>query len=183
MKKTTKMAMTAVVLLFVAAIATSAFGFGWGRGPGFGSGRCAGGDFTGNADLALTADQKYQLDFLRDQHLKEVEPLRTQMFAKRDAVRTLWLEATPDQAQITAAQKEMSALRDQLQEKMTTYRINAMKVLTPEQQAKLKTAQAGRGFGPRGGVGPGGCAGGGCVGGGPGTGIGPGAGAGPRGAR
>ena len=40
MKKATKWTMTAMVLLFTAAIATSAFGFGWGRGPGFGSGPC-----------------------------------------------------------------------------------------------------------------------------------------------
>jgi Spy/CpxP family protein refolding chaperone len=183
MKKATKWTMTAVALLFVAAIATSAFGFGWGRGPGCGYGPTGSGDFPGLADLALTADQKYQLDFLRDQQLKEIEPLRQEMFAKRDVVRKLWLEATPDQAKITAAQREMSALRDQIQEKMTAFRINSLKVLTPEQQAKLKASTSVRGFGPGRGAGPGAgagaCVGGACPGGAQGTGPGVGPGVGP----
>lgn len=179
MTKVTKVTMTAVALFFVAAVATSAFGFGWGRGPGCGYGPKGNANFAGIADLGLTADQQYQLNFLREQHLKELEPLREQMFAKRDAVRKLWLETTPDQAQITTAQREMSALRDQIQEKMTTYRINSLKILTPEQQAKLKASASSRGFGPGRGAGPGGCVGGACLGGEPGAGPGAGTGVGP----
>ena len=103
MKKATKWTMTAMVLLFAGAIATSAFGFGWGRGPGFGSGPC-GGDFARFSGLELTADQKAQLTAMRDAQFKEIEPLREQMFAKRDAVRKLWLEPNPDQAKILAAE-------------------------------------------------------------------------------
>ena len=77
---------------------------------------------------------------MRDAQFKEIEPLREQMFAKRDAVRKLWLEPTPDQAKILAAQKEMRTLRDQLQDKMTAFRLEALKVLTPEQREKLKSA-------------------------------------------
>ncbi len=168
MKKATKWTMTAMVLLFAAAIATSAFGFGWGRGPGFGSGSC-GGDFAGVPGLELTADQKAQLEAMRDAQFKEIEPLREQMFAKRDAVRKLWLAPTPDQAKILAAQKEMRTLRDQMQDKMTAFRLEALKVLTPEQREKLQSAAStGRGFGPGRGMGPGACAGGNCPGGGPG---------------
>ncbi|MHB8770287.1 MAG: Spy/CpxP family protein refolding chaperone [Syntrophales bacterium] len=162
MKKTTKWTMTAMVLLFVAAIATSAFG--WGRGPGFGGGSCAG--FVGYPGLNLTADQKVQLEALRAEQIKATESLRTQMFAKRDALRALWLEATPDQAKIQAAQNEMRTLRDQLQEINTAFRLDALKVLTPEQKAQLKTNAAGRGFGRGRGFGPGA---------GPGAAAGPGA--------
>ena len=158
MKRTTKVTMTAMVLLFAAAIATSAFGFGWGRGPGFGGG--PGGDFGRFAGLELTADQKAQLSAMRDAQLKEMQPLREQMFAKRDEVRKLWLEPNPDQAKILAAQQQMRSLRDQLQDKMTVFRLNALKVLTPEQQDKLKSAMSGRGFGPGRGMGPGGLGGG-----------------------
>jgi len=167
MKKTTKWTMTAMVLLFTAAIATSAFGFGWGRGPGFGSGPC-GGDFARVPGLELTAEQKAQLDATRDTQLKEIQPLREQMFAKRDAVRKLWLEPNPDQAKILAAQQEMRTLRDQLQDKMTAFRLEALNVLTPEQREKLNSAGSGRGFGPKRGMGPGAWRGGaGCFGGGP----------------
>jgi Spy/CpxP family protein refolding chaperone len=167
MKKATKVTMTAVALLFVAVMATSAFGFGWGRGPGFGCGPC--GDFAGYPGLELTADQKAQINAIRDAQFKEIEPLREQMFIKRDAVKKLWLDPNPDQAAILAAQKEMRSLRDQVQDKMTTFRLDALKVLTPEQREKLKSAVPGRGFGPGRGMGPGACAGSGCPGGGPGA--------------
>ena len=167
MKKATKWTMTAMVLLFAGAIATSAFGFGWGRGPGFGSGPC-GGDFARFSGLELTADQKAQLTAMRDAQFKEIEPLREQMFAKRDALRKLWLEPNPDQAKILAAQQEMRSLRDQLQDKMTAFRLDALKVLTPEQRDKIKSAVSNRAFGPGRGMGPGAWRGGaGCVGGGP----------------
>jgi zinc resistance-associated protein len=156
MKKATKVTMTAVAMLFVAVFATSAFGFGWGRGPGCGYGPSGRGDFAVFAGVELTAEQKAQIQSMRDVQFKETAPLREQMFAKRDEVRKLWLEANPDQAKITAAQKEMRLLRDQLQDKMTAFRLDALNVLTPEQREKMKSAIAGRGFGPGRGMGPGG---------------------------
>jgi len=155
MRKATKWTMTAMVLLVTAAIATSAFGFGWGRGPGFGSGPC-GGDFARVPGLELTAEQKVQLEALRNKQFEATEQLRADMFAKRDAVRQLWLAPTPDQDAILAAQREMRVLRDQLQDKMTVYRLEALNVLTPEQREKLQSAKSGRGFGPGRGMGPGG---------------------------
>jgi len=173
MKKAT---IAIAALLFVAVIATSAFGFGWGRGPGFGFGPCARGDFQGPAGVELTADQKTKLKEMQDARFKDMEPLREQMFAKRDELRKLWLESNPDQAKIAAAQKDMRSLRDQMQDKMTAFRLESLKVLTPEQQEKVKSFAAGRMGGKRG-LGPGGMMGGrggygpgdtGCFGGGPG---------------
>jgi Spy/CpxP family protein refolding chaperone len=158
-----KVTLTFMALLFVAAVATSAFGFGWGRGPGFGRGPCAGGDF-GGSGLELTADQKAKLSEMQDAQFKELKPITEQMRTKRDELRKLWLETSPDQAKITAAQKEMNGLRDQMQDRMTAFRLDALKVLTPEQKDKMKTAISGRGFGPGRGMGPGGW-GGGCSGG------------------
>jgi Spy/CpxP family protein refolding chaperone len=169
MKKTTKWTMTAMALLFGAAIATSAFGFGWGRGPGFGYGPC-GGDFGRYAGIELTSEQKAQLTAMRDARIKEMEPLRDQMFAKRDVLKKLWLEPNPDQVKILAAQKEMRALRDQLQDRMTAFRLDALKVFTPEQRQRISSAISGRGAGPGRHRGPGaGSGGAGCFGGGPGA--------------
>ncbi len=98
---------------------------------------------------------------------RRTEQLRKDMFAKRDALRTLWLAPTPDRDAILEAQKEMRILRDTLQDKMTAYRLEALNVLTPEQREKLQSAKPGRGFGPGRGMGPGACAGGNCPGGGP----------------
>lgn len=171
-----KVTMAMIALLFVAAIATSAFGFGWGRGPGLGFGPCERGDFQGPAGVELTADQKAKFKEMREARFKDMEPLREQMFAKRDELRKLWLEPNPIQANIEAAQKDMRSLRDQMQDKMTAFRLELQKVLTPEQQEKIKSFAGGRmggkrGFGPggmmggRGGYGPGDA---GCFGGGPG---------------
>lgn len=168
MKKATKATMTAMVLFFAAAIATSAFGFGWGRGPGFGYGPLSGGDLAQCAGVELTAEQKAQLDAMHEARLQEMKPLLEQMFAKRDALRKLWLEPNPDQAKILATQKEMRVLRDQLQDKMTAFRLDALKVFTPEQQEKVKSFVSSRGFAPGRGFGRGARGGGaGCFGGGP----------------
>jgi Spy/CpxP family protein refolding chaperone len=87
------------------------------------------------------------------------------MFSKRGDLRLLWLQQNPNQDKILAGQKEIRNLRDQMQDKMTVYRLNVLKVLTPEQQEKVKSSRMGHGFGPgmRGGAG--------MHGGGPGTGM------------
>jgi protein CpxP len=174
-----KVTVTIMALLVTAMIATVALAFGPGRGPGYGS--CGRGDFGGFGELNLTAEQKTKLIELRDAQFKDVKPLQEQMFAKRDELRKLWLEPTPDQAKITAAQKEMRLVRDQMQDKMTAFRLESLKVLTPEQREKAKSFaagyRAGRGFGPERGFGKGrgfgpdaACGDGGCQGGGPGPG-------------
>ncbi len=161
-----KVTLTLLAALLVAAVATSAFGFG--RGPGYGP--CARGDFQGPAGLNLTADQSAKLKEMREAQWQEMKPLRDQMFAKRDELRKLWLQPTLDQEKIVAAQKEMRVLRDQMQDKMTAFRLEAAKVLTPEQREKIGTfmqgVHHGRGFGPMHG-GPGGPGGPGCFGGDP----------------
>ena len=173
-----KVMVTIMALLVTAMIATAALAFGPGRGPGYGP--CGRGDFGGFGGVNLTADQKTKMSELRDARFKGIKPLRDQMFAKRDELRKLWLETTPDQGKITASQKEMRSVRDQMQDKMTAFRLDTLKVLTPEQQEKAKSFaagySAGRGYGPGRGVGkgrgfgPGAYGGGGCQGGGPGAG-------------
>ena len=63
------------------------------------------------------------------------------MHSKAGDLRLLWLEKTPDEAKIRATEKEIRALRDQMQDKGTDYRWAAYKVLTPEQQELLKAEQ------------------------------------------
>ena len=161
-----KSMVTLMALLVTAMIATAALAFGPGRGPGYGL--CGRGDFGGFGELNLTAEQKIKFSEMRDAGFKEMKPLQEQMFTKRDELRKLWLEPTPDQAKIVAAQKEMRSLRDQIQDKTTAFRLDALKTLTPEQQDKLRSSFSGRGFGPGRGMGPGGWRGGaGCFGCGP----------------
>jgi periplasmic protein CpxP/Spy len=163
--KMKKVALAVMAVFFVAAVATSAFAFGWGRGPGYGP--CAQGDFQGPAGLNLTAEQTAKIKEMRETQWKEMKPLQEKMFTKRDEIRKLWLEPNPDQAKITAAQKEMRSFRDQMEDKITAYRLEAVKILTPEQREKIGSLVQGRGPGHRGarGFGPGAPGGAGCFGG------------------
>jgi Spy/CpxP family protein refolding chaperone len=161
--KMKKAILTIMAVFFVAAVATSAFAFGFGRGPGYGP--CARGDFQGPAGLNLTAEQKAKIREMREARWQEMKPLREQMFAKRDELRKLWLNPTLEQEKITSAQKEIRLLRDQMQDRMTAYRLEAAKVLTPEQREKIRSFIQGRGFGRGRGFGPGGPGGAGCFGG------------------
>ncbi len=84
-----------MAVLFVAAIATSAFAFGGGRGPGYGP--CGRGDFQGPAGLTLTAEQKTKIKEMQETHWKDMKNLRDTMFSKRDEIRKLWLNPNPDE--------------------------------------------------------------------------------------
>jgi Spy/CpxP family protein refolding chaperone len=140
--KMKKITLTVAALLFAVVFAASAFAFGCGRGPGYGP--RAGGDCRVAAGLDLTAEQMIKIRDMREMHRKEIQPLQDKMFIMRDQIRRLWLEPNPDEAKIAEANKAMRSLRDQVEDKMTAHRLEAMKVLTPEQRAKIgNVAQCG----------------------------------------
>ena len=151
-----KLSLTLFAALLVMALATASFGYGWGRGQ---AGRmpCGGEGMTAASGLNLTADQETKVRSLKDAHLKEVKPLQDKMFSKRGELRLLWQEKNPDQEKITAVQREIRSLRDQVQDKATENRLAFFKILTPEQQSKLQIYGgngAGRGAGQCAGAGP-----------------------------
>jgi len=162
-----------VGLMVVALLATAgmAMAQGWGRGMGYGPGPCAGyGPGSGmgygpmgssGPALNLTAEQNQKIQAMREGFFKETLPLKNEMQTKQLELRTLWAQTNPDQDKILAKQKEINALRAQLQEKRTQHQLEMRKVLTPEQQAQIGPfgpgfgPGAGRGMGMRGGFGPG----------------------------
>lgn len=150
MKKLT-LTLTAVVLGLL--LASQAFAWGPGRGPGAGR-DCGYRSEAGFEKLNLTDDQKAKIEALRDANYKATRPVREKMFDKSVELRRLWLQANPDKDKITAAQKELRTLRDEMQDKATALRFEIRKVLTPEQNEKLANMRWGRGsgFGPRGGM-------------------------------
>ena len=162
-----KFAITLVTVLIVAFLSSYSFAYGPGPGRGHGGADCYGPDRSILSQLNLTPEQTAKINALREANMRATKPLRDKMFSKRGDLRLLWLQTNPDQNKIMAAQKEIRALRDQMQDKMTVYRLEVLKVLTPEQQEKLKSLKMGRGFGPGMKGGPG-------MGGGPGWGGGPG---------
>jgi zinc resistance-associated protein len=169
-----KIWMVGLALLAMGGVAVAA-------GPGYGSGRnvnCP----NGYNQLNLTPEQKTKLNELQEKQWKETVSLRNEMQTKRLELRTLWTAPTPDKDKILTKQKEINALRDQLQAKATDFRLEARRILTPEQAAQVGTFGPGMGSG-----GPMGMGGhrmgrqGPCYG--TGTGFGPGAGFGPGGPR
>jgi Spy/CpxP family protein refolding chaperone len=142
-----KLVMTLVTVIVVTAFTVSAFAFGPGWGRGHGGGAYYGGDIRALSQVNLTDEQTGKINALREAHLRDIKPLQDKMFSKRGDLRLLWLQQNPDQDKILAEQKEIRTLRDKMQDKMTIYRLNVLKVLTPEQQEKLKTYRLGRGFG------------------------------------
>jgi Spy/CpxP family protein refolding chaperone len=174
-----KLSMVFLAVLIATVLASTTFAYGWGGGWGRGHARsaCDGGpgcdrDIQAIQTLGLTAEQTATIRDLREAHLKDVKPLRDKMFSKRGELKLIWLQKAPDREKITAAQKEIGSLRDQMQDKMTSHRLAMLDVLTPEQRTKVQALVAGRGFGH--GKGGGGAKGLGC----PGS-----PGAGPRGNR
>jgi Spy/CpxP family protein refolding chaperone len=144
-----KISAALLMSLLIVGLTTVAFGWGGGpggcgRGPGYGP--CAGGEMTMFSKLNLTTEQTEKIRDLQQTRLKEAKPLMDKMFAKRGDLKLLWLEKNPNQEKIMAAQKELRALRDQMQDKMTVYRLAVMKILTPEQQSKIQSYM-GRGMG------------------------------------
>ena len=145
-------------------------------GPGFGRGNnpnCPG----GFDQLNLTADQKTKLNELREKTWKDTVDLRNVMQAKRLELRTLWAAPNPNSGDIKARQDELNNLRNELQVRMTDSRLEARKILTPEQAAQMAACGPGLGFGGGGmhRMGRGNC-GGNCDGSGSGPGGGPGRG-------
>ena len=139
-----KKVMTVVAVIALAAVVASPAMAYRGMGGGFDRGPGGYAMMDPARGLDLTAEQTQKINAMREAHLKEIKPLQDQIYAKSGDLRLLWLAKTPDQEKILALQKEVRNLRDQLTDKMTGFRLEARKVLTPEQLAKIQSYQ-GRG--------------------------------------
>jgi Spy/CpxP family protein refolding chaperone len=146
------------VVLGLALVATIALAWGPGFGPRFGLAFGPGfrGPVYGFPPIPnLTADQSAKIQALRDDFLKEIEPLQKELYTKGMELRNLWSNPKADQTAIAAKQKQISNLQSQLQDKATNLGLAIRKVLTPEQLAQLPAFGPGGGFGPPVGFGPG----------------------------
>ena len=141
MKKTTIIGLSLTLALALMATAALAWGPGFGRGYGMGPG------YGTPAIPNLTAEQSSKIQALQKAHLDEIAPLQQDLFKKRTELRSLWLTQNPDQAAITAKQKEIWDLQSKLQEKAASLGLEIGKLLTPEQQAQIAAFGPGMGLG------------------------------------
>ncbi len=130
-----------VVALFATAGVAMAQGLGKGPGMGMGYGPHSGGPSFAGPGLwgafNLTPEQVEKMKALRKSFLEQVLPLRNELKSKKFELKALWVQRNPDEGKILAKQKEINALKAQLQEKVTKNRLEMRKILTPEQQAQL----------------------------------------------
>lgn len=119
-------------------------GKGMGPGPGM---------------MNLTPEQAGKIFDLKEKLHADTAGLRKQMMLKHAELAALWKAEKPDQNAIQAKQKELNALRDQMQEKMTAFQFEAKKI-APDCNMGMGMGEGmgegmGMGRGPGGGMGPG----------------------------
>lgn len=161
MQKSGKLSLLLVLAL---ALSLGLAGSVWAQPMGKGMG-------PGPGMMNLTPDQAGKIFDLMEKMHTDTAGLRKQMMVKHAEMAALWKMEKPDQTAIQAKQKELNALRDQMQEKMTACRLEAKKI-APDFEMGMGMGMGhggmGMGHGPGMGMGPGG-----------GMGMGPGAGSPP----
>jgi len=148
MKKTIiTVGLVAVMFLGVTYAYSQSPGFGpgpgagphhWGERPHWGQGE------PGKA-LNLTPEQKAKMGELRTKFKEENAQLIGAMVTKRIELQSLWSNPKAEAKAIQDKEKEMRDLKNQMQDKAVQMRLEARKILTPEQIAQMGQ---GRGFGP-----------------------------------
>lgn len=114
----------------------------WGgsrRGPGYIA------DIAETPGLALTAEQAERIDALREDHLKDIGPIKRELDEKSRALRNLWLAHRLDSQRIEASQAEAMTVRERLMKRIETYNAEVYLILTPEQQASVQFRNRGLG--------------------------------------
>ncbi len=137
-------ALVGVLALLTFPILAMAQGWEMGMHQGMGYGPSGMGGWASR--LNLNNEQMQKLEALRERFLKETISMRNDLALKEVELRTLWLQTNPEEGKILTKEKEINALRAQIQEKATKYFLEGRKVLTPEQQMKVTTFFMNRGF-------------------------------------
>ncbi len=101
---------------------------------------------TANAKLNLTAEQIARLRALDDKYRPELEPIREQLYGKGRELKKEWLKTEPNRGTIEALQGDVAKLQERMRATLAARRADVLKILTPEQQAKVPDVRTGRGF-------------------------------------
>lgn len=112
--KATKMSLVvALALVLSLSLAASSWARPRGGGPGA---------------MNLNPEQAGKLFDLKHKFMNDTAEVRKQMVVKRAELAALWKAEQPDEKAIVAKQKELNALRGQLQEKSVAFRLEARKI-------------------------------------------------------
>jgi len=130
------MVLALLAVLMMAALPAMAYGPRWsgkGQGPdgprferGQGWDGCP---YYNYQDSTLTDGQKAQLQKIHDEFSKKSSSLRDQMRVKRAEVRLLMNSENPDEKKIRDTQKQINAIRDQLDEERIRHQLGIKKIV------------------------------------------------------
>ena len=151
-------------MIVVFCIAFTGISFAYGpRGGGSGMGvPCLAEGRAMHKDLNLTKEQAEKMWQLKDKLYNDTKSLRYNLFQKRFELKGLYDNPDVQDAAILSKQKEINALKAQLQDKRAEFKLAQRRILTPEQIKKLDEHHRdgrfgygpGSGHGPRGGFKP-----------------------------
>ena len=151
MKNVQKIRKISLRLLLALALSAGLAASVWAQPMGKGKGQ----------GMNLTPEQAGQIFDLQEKFHADTSALRKQMMIKEAELAALWGAEKPDQTAIQAKQKELNALRDQMQEKMTAMQFEVKKI-APDYDMGRGMGEGrgsgpgkGMGRGPGGGTGPG----------------------------
>ena len=139
-----KKSLVVLAVALVLSVATYVYAVGPGPSPGPGSRESCWGCGKG---ASLTEEQRTQFQELRQKFHDETATLREQIWAKRQELRALWSDSQSDSGTILNKENELGALQDQMRDKALQLKLEARKVLTPEQLSEFGGQGMGPGFG------------------------------------
>ena len=120
MKRSGKLSLLLVLALTLSlGLARSVWAQAMGKGMGMGHGA---------GMMNLTPEQAGKIFDLKEKKHTDTVDLRKQMMVKHAEMAALWKAEKPDQNAIQAKQKELNALGDQMQEKMTALQLEVKKI-------------------------------------------------------
>jgi Spy/CpxP family protein refolding chaperone len=141
--KKTMIALGLVALILFGV--TYAYAQGRGLGPGPKGGPCWESSNPGRWST-LTPEQRTKFQELRQRFNEETAQLRGAILTKRVELQSLWTNPKADPKAIMDKEKELRDLQNQMRDKVVQSKLEARKILSPEQIAE---------FGPGCGMGPG----------------------------
>jgi Spy/CpxP family protein refolding chaperone len=96
-------------------------------------------DMPGAADMPeLSNEQLDRMDVLRQSHIREMLPLRTDVQIKEMELDALWRAEKLDGREIAAKVNELSALRGRLELARVNHLLAMYEVMTPEQRKNFR---------------------------------------------
>jgi Spy/CpxP family protein refolding chaperone len=137
-----KLATTLGILLLVGVLAAPVFAYrgswgGWSRGPG----SCW---LDSESYGKLTESQNAELSRLEQKFSNDTAKLRDEIWAKSEELNTLLNEADPDVKKVRALQKEITALRAEMDRQRIDFELKARKITPRSGYARGYSRGSGR---------------------------------------